>query len=134
MNFKAVLALPKTARFAQTHKSISFIWIVWSTLCICYGIKHYAINDIVKKKRKKGLPILALRVTKFRVWSFIMIHVLAVWNIFFDIFHVDLHGTLAIFASIFHGSFWKKIFFEEISDCAHWNTKTMILLLTAFMI
>ena len=34
-----------------------------------YGIKHYAINDIVKQKRKKGLPILALRVTKFRVWS-----------------------------------------------------------------
>ena len=34
MNFKAVLALPKTARSAQTHKRISFIWIVWSTLCI----------------------------------------------------------------------------------------------------
>ena len=34
MNFKAVLALPKTARSAQTHKSISFIWIVWSTLCV----------------------------------------------------------------------------------------------------
>ena len=30
--FKAVLALPKTARSAQTHKSITFIWIVWSTL------------------------------------------------------------------------------------------------------
>ena len=32
MNFKAVLALPKTTRSAQTHRSISFIWIVWSTL------------------------------------------------------------------------------------------------------
>ena len=32
MNFKTVIALPKTARSAQTHKSISFIWIVWSTL------------------------------------------------------------------------------------------------------
>ena len=32
MNFKAVFPLPKTARSAQTHKSISFIWIVWSTL------------------------------------------------------------------------------------------------------
>ena len=30
MNFKAVLVLPKTARFAHTQKSISFIWIVWS--------------------------------------------------------------------------------------------------------
>ena len=34
MNLKAVLALPKTARSAQTHKSISFIWIVWSTLSV----------------------------------------------------------------------------------------------------
>ena len=34
LNFKAVLALPKTARSAQTHKSISFIWIVWSTLYV----------------------------------------------------------------------------------------------------
>ena len=34
MNFKAVLALPKTARSAQTHKSISFIWNVWSTLYV----------------------------------------------------------------------------------------------------
>ena len=34
MNFRAVLALPKTAGSAQTHKSISFIWIVWSTLYV----------------------------------------------------------------------------------------------------
>ena len=34
MNFKAVLALPKTARSAQTHETISFIWIVWSTLYV----------------------------------------------------------------------------------------------------
>ena len=34
MNFEAVLALPKIARSAQTHKSISFIWIVWSTLYV----------------------------------------------------------------------------------------------------
>ena len=27
MNFRAVLALPKTAGSAQTHKSMSFIWI-----------------------------------------------------------------------------------------------------------
>ena len=29
-----VLALPKTAGTAQTHKSMSFIWIVWSTLYV----------------------------------------------------------------------------------------------------
>ena len=34
LNFKAVLALPKTDRSAKTHKSISFIWIVWSTLYV----------------------------------------------------------------------------------------------------
>ena len=34
MNFKAVVALPKTACSAQAHTSISFIWIVWSTLCV----------------------------------------------------------------------------------------------------
>ena len=34
LNFKAVLALPQTARSAQTHKSMSFIWIVWSTLYV----------------------------------------------------------------------------------------------------
>ena len=34
MNFRAVLALPKMAGSAQTHKSISSIWIVWSTLYV----------------------------------------------------------------------------------------------------
>ena len=34
MNFKAVLVLPKTAGSVQTHKSITFIWIVWSTLYV----------------------------------------------------------------------------------------------------
>ena len=34
VNFKAVLALPKTVRSAQTHKSINFIWIVCSTLYV----------------------------------------------------------------------------------------------------
>ena len=43
-NFKAVLVLPNTAGSAQTHKSISFIWIVWSTLyvylCLSSHIKQ----------------------------------------------------------------------------------------------
>ena len=39
-NFRAVLALPKTARSAETHKSISFIWIVWSTLYV-YLCQHH---------------------------------------------------------------------------------------------
>ena len=31
--------LPKTARSAQTHKSMSFIWIVWSTLYVYLCLK-----------------------------------------------------------------------------------------------
>ena len=34
LNFQDVLTLPKTARSAQTHKSMSFIWIFWSTLYV----------------------------------------------------------------------------------------------------
>ena len=34
LNLKIDLALPKTASSAQTHKSISFIWIVWRTLYV----------------------------------------------------------------------------------------------------
>ena len=42
MNFKAVLVLPKTAGSAHTHKSISFIWIVWSTLYMYISVTtHY---------------------------------------------------------------------------------------------
>ena len=37
LDFKAVqLAMPKTARSAQARKSISFIWIVWSTLYVYF--------------------------------------------------------------------------------------------------
>ena len=34
LNFRPVLVLPKTAGSAQTHKSMSFILIVWSTLYV----------------------------------------------------------------------------------------------------
>ena len=34
LNTKAVLVLPKTAGSAHKHKSISFIWIFWSTLYV----------------------------------------------------------------------------------------------------
>ena len=41
LNFKVVLALPKTACSAQTHKSISFIWIVWSTLYVYLWFPYF---------------------------------------------------------------------------------------------
>ena len=40
LNFEALLVLPKTADSAQTHKSVSFIWIVWSTLYVYLWHKH----------------------------------------------------------------------------------------------
>ena len=43
-DFKAVLELPKTVGSAQTHKSISFIWIVWSTLYVYLCQNHKFSN------------------------------------------------------------------------------------------
>ena len=43
LNFEAVLVLPKTAGSAQTHNSISFIWIVWSTVYLCHSPKQLSI-------------------------------------------------------------------------------------------
>ena len=40
LNFNAVLALRKLAGSAQTHQSISFIWIVWSTLYVYLWRQH----------------------------------------------------------------------------------------------
>ena len=37
--FRTVLVLPKTASSAQTHKSMSFIGIVWSTLYVYLWLK-----------------------------------------------------------------------------------------------
>ena len=34
--YSKIFAMPNTARSVQTHKSISFIWIVWSTLYVYF--------------------------------------------------------------------------------------------------
>jgi hypothetical protein len=55
LNSKAVLALPKTAHSAQTHKSISFIWIVWSTLYVHLWPQHHLNphwHELFMKARK----------------------------------------------------------------------------------
>ena len=46
MNFKAVLALPKTAPSAQTYKSITFTWIVWSTLYVYFWTNPTSRNYV----------------------------------------------------------------------------------------
>ena len=58
-NFKAVLVLPKTACSAQTHKSISFTWIVRSTLYVyLFEIlrcqKQRAATTISQKQEEKN--------------------------------------------------------------------------------
>ena len=40
LNFRSVLVLPEKAGSAQTHKSMSFIWIVWSTLSFSHVVVH----------------------------------------------------------------------------------------------
>ena len=50
LNFKAGLALPKMARSAQTDKSISFIWIVWSTLYVylCFYLENFTTGIAIR--------------------------------------------------------------------------------------
>ena len=59
MNFRVVLVLPKMAGSAQTHKSISFIWIVWSSLYVLSldmgllhtaGFGHYFYSNLYGKQ------------------------------------------------------------------------------------
>ena len=56
LNFKAVLILPKTACSDQTHKSISFIWIVWSTLYVYlwhkYKVLHWWLEGQLPRKSR----------------------------------------------------------------------------------
>ena len=52
MNFKAVLALPKTAPSEQTYKSIKFIWIVWSTLYVYLWCKYYLFGFHTSKNHQ----------------------------------------------------------------------------------
>ena len=47
LNFKAVLALRKTAHSAQTNKSIHFIWIVWSTLYVYISVDSWICGAMI---------------------------------------------------------------------------------------
>ena len=67
MNFRAVLVLPKTAGSAQTHKSMSFIWIVWSTL-------YVYLWSIAK----------SYLVLSSRVWNWIQVWIILVKWIFWN--------------------------------------------------
>ena len=54
--FKAVLALPKMVRSAQTHKNISFIWIVWSSLYV--NLCQHAKKIYAPQSFSRGYPTL----------------------------------------------------------------------------
>ena len=64
LNFRAVLVLPKRAGSAKTHKSISFIWIVWSTLHTYMYISALLINNSVVFCGRKLIP--------FSQWSIVV--------------------------------------------------------------
>ena len=67
MNFKALLALPKTARSAQTHKSISFIEIVWSTLYV------YLWPPVENSTSRSAIPHTLLNAIKRVRWIFLQL-------------------------------------------------------------
>ena len=65
LNFRAVLVLPKTVGSAQTHKSMSFIWTLWSTLYVYLWSERRKIRAVkiilcfitVPIKRRVQFPI-----------------------------------------------------------------------------
>ena len=58
--FRAVLVLPKTAGSAQTCRSMSFIWIVWSTLYVYLWIPPKKLRCTVVKFFLRGLEMIEL--------------------------------------------------------------------------
>ena len=86
MNFKAVLALPKTAGSAQTPKSISFIWIVWSTLYVylCRRVKLKSdspwSNIFLKGVSKNGYVVENRKSAHINLFSLISYNFLMVYK------------------------------------------------------
>ena len=63
--------LPKTAGSAQTHKSISFIWIVWSTLYVylwhkynCHPCQFWCFVQFDHLLKIKGFFVFFLQIAK----------------------------------------------------------------------
>ena len=56
--------LPKTAGSAQTHKSISFIWIVWSTLYVYLCVEYANCCKYMPACKTKGIKICTLSMAK----------------------------------------------------------------------
>ena len=92
LNFRAVLVPPKTAGSAQTHKSISFNWIVWSTLNVYLCLKakmstvgklhsgqirhcvHQNVNGNALKQQRICFPV------KKDKWQHIYVSFLTMYN------------------------------------------------------
>ena len=84
LNFKTVLALPKTARSAQTHKIISFIWIVWSTLYVYLCLKSKSIenSNLLKSLTHMTLIIFWLELVRNKASS----------KVGYSSWHLSIHG------------------------------------------
>ena len=114
MNFKAVLTLPKTARSAQTHKSISFIWIVWSTLYVYLWLQPVFIESMMHAIYHPICKRLIFCVKK-RVWMYWM------QNYFQKLFFCT-----------FWGFFWCLFVSKSPIFRLHWKTLWLGSGLTAF--
>ena len=78
MNFRAVLALPKTASSAQTHKSISFIWIVWSTLYVY--LWYYEESLVSSNLNSKQLRFHGAHPNKYTYNFDLILHLTSIWR------------------------------------------------------
>ena len=100
-----MLALPKTARSAQTHKSISFILIVWSTLyvylCPWYQLllRRVTSGSCQVPRKQKGITYLI-----FKQSDMSLLNRWTVVNIF-----CNLLSSLRISFEILYGISGKKI-------------------------
>ena len=97
LSFKAVLALPKMAHFAQTHKSISFIWIVWSTLYVYLwaNFENYPLSTHIQYQFSHSASQISQFIEPFWSSNQIPIHTFKLlWNIFlvWIVFKIKIRG------------------------------------------
>ena len=106
-NFRAVLVLPKTVGSAQTHKSMSVIWIVWSTLYVylCLTAQFVfliSVTPAVDKILWLKNPLILNFSTLMKGWShfgFVWADKLKNSSNYFDLYWTFLQDLLTYFWS-----------------------------------
>ena len=85
--------LPKTARSAQTHKSMSFIWIVWSTLYVYLCLKAGFFLCVFEADKTKNE--FDKKVSNYQKYTWVkeFSHLINLLNALFD-FHIKMQLSL----------------------------------------